>query len=388
MTDDDIDDVMANAAVVQDSDLRSPAVTAALLAAMEALIPMSDRSDRPLHAPPGAIAEPYVSPVHTGRPRGRRALALAAALVLVAVGAAGITKLVGGDEPAERADSGAADVALNPDCPVEDLAGGLGPGGPQPTLVDPDPGRFPEDPGRFSEPAPGTVQSLLADCTKQSLPEPGPYPDPTLPPDASAAPPAGAPLADRVEFALRLAYLDNVVRIVTTSDTELKEITADEQTGSMRVVLSDRVAGSDRIQPFADTGVSGFDGSAPTGERSVNHCRGQYYDYDGANPRSTNFSALAADLRSGTVVEDGHETIDGRDTLRLRNTQTGGFTWLDAATLRPVRSTHTSVEQGAEETTYEFLPRTEENLARLVPSVEGLTLADSDTGAEHCPPGG
>jgi hypothetical protein len=91
-----------------------------------------------------------------------------------------------------------------------------------------------------------------------------------------------------------------------------------------------------------------------------------------------------------TIV--GHDQIDGHDTVRLRHTMTmstGTLTtdlWVDAFTYLPVRQRSSlSGMPSTSEMSYEWLPRTAENLVNLVLVVpDGFKHVQGQTGSSSC----
>lgn len=92
-------------------------------------------------------------------------------------------------------------------------------------------------------------------------------------------------------------------------------------------------------------------------------------------PDPTDPDGIQAALNDGTLTLVGPETLNGRQTLHLRMFATHrGYRidmWVDAATYLPVQETQRVIgapdqDAPAVTTTYSWLPRTEENLAKLV----------------------
>ena len=68
-----------------------------------------------------------------------------------------------------------------------------------------------------------------------------------------------------------------------------------------------------------------------------------------------------------TAVVDGSETVDGRTLTRVKVAETGEVLLVDPATSLPVRGTLNPGTPDQIVRTYEYLPRSEANLARLTP---------------------
>jgi hypothetical protein len=92
-------------------------------------------------------------------------------------------------------------------------------------------------------------------------------------------------------------------------------------------------------------------------------------------PSFTDPDGIQAALNDGTLTLLGPETLNGRDTLHLRMFAVyRGYRidlWVDATTFLPVQDTDTLISAGDRAqpivtTTYSWLPRTEQNLAKLV----------------------
>jgi hypothetical protein len=201
------------------------------------------------------------------------------------------------------------------------------------------------------------------------------------PPDEDEAPPADAPLAERVEFAWRVGYLGNVEHTFTTdsrSGGTTSEMWWDDSTGAWRTRSADG-AGT----PVLDQGAAGFDGENPKGQRMLDYCFSEYMDWD-AGPLvtpETKATRIRQDLDQGQLVEDGREEIDGRDTIRLRRADGSERMWLDGTTLLPVRTAGTWGSGGDYATTHEFIARTDETRQLIVPPIPaGFTKVEQTRG--------
>jgi hypothetical protein len=81
---------------------------------------------------------------------------------------------------------------------------------------------------------------------------------------------------------------------------------------------------------------------------------------------------MVESLEDGGLVVDGTEVFRGRDAIRLRIAQPdprSGFIWLDATTLLPFWSEGSADSDGDFTEAFVFLPRSEENIDLLVPPV-------------------
>lgn len=132
-------------------------------------------------------------------------------------------------------------------------------------------------------------------------------------------------------------------------------------------------------EPVMDVGpLTGPTVESPeySGQRVADHCVAAYTDHVDTGGASTDMGAGADDVRDfiaeGTLTEDGTEVVDGRSLIRLRGEDDD--VWLaDPDTYRIVgqRSTLSGVTYTS---TYEYLPRTADNLGLLTPSIpEGFT---------------
>jgi hypothetical protein len=129
-------------------------------------------------------------------------------------------------------------------------------------------------------------------------------------------------------------------------------------------------------------------------QRYVDYCFRVYVDLEaGASPPRNEGERMAAWLAEGKLVEDGTEVVDGRELIRLVQPPGGADSvyLVDPETYRPVRLTSYPGGEAEYTMTFEYLPRTPENLAVLSPPVpEGFTRADvlPDDGDRHdagCP---
>ena len=107
--------------------------------------------------------------------------------------------------------------------------------------------------------------------------------------------------------------------------------------------------------------------------RIVSHCRREVTDESGSgmtgNP-AWPFSDAPSDLATPddvTVVVDGSEVVDGTVLARVRVVETGEVVLVDPATSLAVRGTSDPGTADEVTTTYEYLPRSPENLALVAP---------------------
>ena len=99
---------------------------------------------------------------------------------------------------------------------------------------------------------------------------------------------------------------------------------------------------------------------------------------------------LRDDVAAGRLVEDGTEVVEGRELIRLagiEGTATAGHVVLvDPDTYLPVRARGT-LDGRTYRQTYEYLPRTPDTLALLVPPIpEGFIRVDPLTGESNIGP--
>jgi hypothetical protein len=364
MTDEHIDDLVVRAAVVRDVDLHSPAIHAAVDAALEILVNMTINSASDPSGPAsGGAAETYVSERRRRPSRSRRLLTAAAAVLVLGVATVGITS-ARSDRSTGRAET-----------PTE-----TGPTSTPSTTT----------PSTMRSPCEPPVDDAFAElCANGSISMPG---DPErVPPGEDEAPPADAPLADRVEFAWRVGYLSNVEHTVTTDSRDgstFDEEWWDDSAGVSRT-LNFAQSGTLRGGPSGDNGAAGFDGTTPKGSRTVDYCYSEYTDST-TGPAiipQTMAQGIRDQFDRGVLVEEGHEVVNGRDTIRLSRTNhpslPPAFLWLDATTLLPVRTSGVRDVGLVYSTTHEFLPRTDETRELIVPPVpEGFTKVERLRGPE------
>jgi hypothetical protein len=139
-------------------------------------------------------------------------------------------------------------------------------------------------------------------------------------------------------------------------------------------------------------------GTAPAVRvRRVDHCVGQYAEKD--EPwfnMASEAQSFEDELKADHFVPDGTEIVDGRELIRLRAVDSqqrserpieerqpvhdDRVAYVDPVTLLPVRIDSASVQIS---TTIEYLPRTAESLALLVPPIPAGTVE-----VDELPPNG
>jgi hypothetical protein len=225
-------------------------------------------------------------------------------------------------------------------------------------------------------------------------------------PETGAAPKTdttgGEDLQARIIAGTDEATADSIVHVVQDDATMPdSERWYDETTGLYRdLMLGDDGApdydhGS-ATPPALDQPSPGNDEAIPA--RTVDHCLRQYTDGSdpglpsgsGAPRGVSEAQVIRNRLADGRLVEDGTQTVDGRELIRLRDVppEDDGFNYtgpaedtvvlVDPDTYRPIslRSYPDSEHEYVQ--TFEYLPRTEENLALLSPPVpEGFTQVDA-----------
>jgi hypothetical protein len=126
--------------------------------------------------------------------------------------------------------------------------------------------------------------------------------------------------------------------------------------------------------------------------RQVDHCTREYQDGELRLPIETVRAAMPENQRvgdipdtvfdDGSLIADGTEVVDGRELLRYRDDANDGVVWLDPDTREIVRRRFSAGTDAEQAEVYEYLARTPENLAVLVPEVPpGFTTpptADAD----------
>jgi hypothetical protein len=191
------------------------------------------------------------------------------------------------------------------------------------------------------------------------------------------------------------ATADSVVHVVQ-----------DQVTGYDSESWSDETTGLYRDLALGDDGAPDYDSgpqappspdqpSPGNGEavaiRTVDHCLRQYADgTEPGLPARNQAQWIRDSLAQGRLVEDGTETVDGRELIRLRQVppEDDGMNYtgptedtvvlVDPDTYRPVSLRSYPGSSAEYVQSFEYLPRTEQNLARLSPPVpDGFTRVDA-----------
>jgi hypothetical protein len=128
-----------------------------------------------------------------------------------------------------------------------------------------------------------------------------------------------------------------------------------------------------------------IDSPAHSGQRVVDYCTRQYVDHVDTGGASIDIDpdalgSLRDDVAAGRLVEDGTEVAGGRELIRLTRIEPAPaedhVVLVDPDTYLPVRARGT-LDGVTFSQTYEYLPRTQENLALIVPPIpEGFTELD------------
>ena len=205
------------------------------------------------------------------------------------------------------------------------------------------------------------------------------------------------PLMGRIVAATDEATASSVIHWVSEQtlpgDQEpstVSEYWTDEPSGATRIYLH-----GGQLDQVMDVGpLSGptIDSPAHSGQRVVDYCTRQYVDHVDTGGASTDIDEighLRDEVAAGRLVEDGTEVVDGRALIRLtgiEGTATAGHVVLvDPDSYLPVRARGTLATGETYSQTYEFLPRTPENLALLLPPIpEGFTQWDEETPLGTC----
>jgi hypothetical protein len=189
-------------------------------------------------------------------------------------------------------------------------------------------------------------------------------------------------LTSRIVSATRSALADSVEHEVTDwSDTSARvddEAWRDQTTAAVRF-LHFAPDGSGRSLDVGPVEPPTPDDRAPTSgphpHLSVDHCFEEWDVQDVPGPEGAtriNASiarAVAEGLDDGSMVTDGTEVVDGRELLRYRDVANDGVVWLDPDTREIVKRRFSPGGEDEQGETYEYLARTPENLAVLVPEV-------------------
>ena len=159
----------------------------------------------------------------------------------------------------------------------------------------------------------------------------------------------------------------------------LSEYWTDDASGATRIYLHGGQLG--QVMDVGPLIGPTIDSPAHSGQRVVDYCTRQYVDHIDTGGASTDIDSLGDlrdDVAAGRLVEDGTEMVDGRALIRLIGIETtataGHVVLVDPDSYLPVRARGTLATGETYSQTYEFLPRTPENLALLLPPIpEGFT---------------
>jgi hypothetical protein len=212
------------------------------------------------------------------------------------------------------------------------------------------------------------------------------------------------PLMGRIAAATDEAIAGSVVHWVDeqtlpgeTGPSRVTEFWTDETSDATRIL--DRDAHGN---PLVDVGpLTGPTVESPShsGQRTVDYCMQQYVEHRDTGGASTDIEAggirqLRDAVAAGELVEDGTEMVDGRELIRVirPDVEAGAdivIMLVDPDTYLPVRARGTIRHGGTGETfsqSYEFLPRTPENLALINPPIpDGFIQVDPGPVSEdHC----
>lgn len=163
----------------------------------------------------------------------------------------------------------------------------------------------------------------------------------------------------------------------------------DETTGAYRFLQLD-VAGNPELDTATFEIVENEDGTVTETGRSVDHSAGTFTENTSTVPVTDTWPRVSwrhddqvrGWIADGSSVEDGLEEVDGQELLRVVDVDPLegqanpelGVTWVDPETYRPVKRLGYPGSDAEYTMTYEYLERTEENLALLEPEVpEGFT---------------
>jgi hypothetical protein len=176
--------------------------------------------------------------------------------------------------------------------------------------------------------------------------------------------------------------------------SRVTEFWTDETSASTRILSRD-AQGDPVLDGGPLTGPT-VESPAHSGQRAVDYCSQQYIEHRDTGGASTDIEfdgirQLRDALAAGRWVEDGTEVVDGRELIRLIRAEgesgAGDVMLVDPDSYLPIRLRGTIAHGGFGETfsqTYEYLPRTPENLALLRPPVpDGFTQVDQFTNDFH-----
>jgi hypothetical protein len=223
-----------------------------------------------------------------------------------------------------------------------------------------------------AQPAPSTATTVPAQRGEDGAPDAW----------TSSEPPTGIPPTSSTTVEHPRTRSDAVVFVEQrNAGGHVDHRWVDEATGRNRDLQLD-AAGS----PVLDSGWLDVE-ETPAGLsfriRAVDYCFAEYLETDWTPPARPNNGTpdwhedVRGAVDGGVLIPDGTEVVDGRELLRYRAPSYEGVTWADPNTYAPVK-VHNYVGSDAEYTqTYQYLPRTQENLALLEPVVPpGFTRVD------------
>jgi hypothetical protein len=206
-------------------------------------------------------------------------------------------------------------------------------------------------------------------------------------PDAPPGGGDGTDLATRIVSAMEEAAATSVVHVAQDNTSYGDDETwTDETTGAFRSLQHDDAGG-----PLFDSGAAAVPGEPDPDVpvRTVDYCFDEYTEGAAALPVGPGSATRWVQnyLERGWLVEDGTEVVDGRELIRLREVpdeeygtpgQEPGYVLVDPETYRPVLNVGYPGSDDEYTQRFEYLPRSPENLARLVaPVPDGFARVDS-----------
>lgn len=189
--------------------------------------------------------------------------------------------------------------------------------------------------------------------------------DPTVDPTTTIAPtttgPVEADLATRISEASQQAGATMIVHTFQ-----------DNATHGDNNDYFDVTSGTTRFSSTDSDGAPSLDSIWRGAElTSIDHCFSEYSVTTTTAPESTNtgITYVGKYVADGWLVEAGTEVVDGRQMIRLEDPDApADHTLVDAATYLPYKAFNYQGTDTAYVQTYEYLPRTPENLALLEPA--------------------
>jgi hypothetical protein len=196
--------------------------------------------------------------------------------------------------------------------------------------------------------------------------------------------PAEASLTERIMTATDDALASSVVHIVQVNvAVNDYESWYDRTSGAARDLTYDAngtpwTDGGRPIPPALDEQAPDLSTYPTEDHRIVDYCHHEYAHTRTPIARYTlGPQEIRDDLEAGRLVEDGTETIDGQELIRLRdvvNVDIAQFVLVDPSTYRPVQLYGDRGGPTEFVMTFEYLRRTNENLALLSPPLpDGFT---------------